>query len=102
MTVAASRRVVVPGIGATTPLGGDLPSTWDALLAGRSGISRLDQEWAADLPVSIAGRAADDPVGPLDRVESRTVGRSQQFALVAAREAWRDAGFGADSVAPER
>src|SRR3954470_14101619 len=102
MTVAASRTVVVTGIGATTPLGGDLPSTWDALLAGRSGISRLDQEWAADLPVSIAGRAAVDPIEQLDRVEARTLDRSQQFALVAAREAWRDAGFGDGSVDPER
>jgi 3-oxoacyl-[acyl-carrier-protein] synthase II len=102
MTVAASRTVVVTGIGATTPLGGDLPTTWDALLAGRSGISRLDEEWAADLPVSIAGRAAVDPLEQIGRVEARTLDRSQQFALVAAREAWRDAGFGADSVDPER
>ena len=102
MTVGASRTVVITGLGATTPLGGDLPTTWDALLAGRSGISRLDEEWAADLPVRIAGKAAVDPLEQLDRVEARTLDRSQQFALVAVREAWRDAGLGADSIDPER
>ena len=38
--------VVVTGLGATTPLGGDVASTWDAMLNGRSGVSRLTQEWA--------------------------------------------------------
>jgi 3-oxoacyl-[acyl-carrier-protein] synthase II len=102
MSYAASRTIVVTGIGATTPLGGDMPSTWDGLLAGRSGISRLEDDWAADLPVHIAGRAAVDPLDQLDRVEARTLDRSQQLALVAAREAWRDAGLGAGSVDPER
>ena len=102
MTVAPPTRVVVTGIGATTPLGGDMPSTWDGLLAGRSGIGRLDDDWAADLPVRIAGRAAVDPLEQLDRVEARTLDRSQQFALVAAREAWRDAGLGDGAVDPER
>ena len=95
-------RVVVTGIGATTPLGGDMPSTWEGLLAGRSGIGRLDDEWAADLPVHIAGKAAVDPLEQLDRVEARTLDRSQQFALVVAREAWRDAGLAEGSVDPER
>src|SRR4051794_31196164 len=95
-------HVVVTGIGATTPLGGDMPSTWNGLLAGRSGIGRLDDEWAADLPVHIAGKAAVDPLEQLDRVEARTLDRSQQFALVAAREAWRDAGLSDGGVDPER
>jgi len=96
-------KVVVTGLGATTPVGGDVPSTWDALLAGRSGVRRLDTEWAADLPVQIAAVAAVDPLEVLDRVEARTLDRAQQFALVAAREAWTHAGFGADvTVEPER
>ena len=94
--------IVVTGIGATTPLGGDMPSTWEGLLAGRSGIGRLDDEWAADLPVHIAGKAAVDPLDQLDRVEARTLDRSQQFALVAAREAWRDAGLAGGAVDPDR
>ena len=95
-------KVVVTGLGATTPVGGDVPSTWDALLAGRSGVRRLDTGWAADLPVQIAAVAAVDPLEVLDRVEARTLDRAQQFALVAAREAWTHAGFGADvTVEPE-
>jgi 3-oxoacyl-[acyl-carrier-protein] synthase II len=98
-----TRRVVVTGLGATTPLGGDVRTTWEGLLAARSGVTRLDAEWAADLPVRIAAPTAVDPLEVLDRVEARTLDRSQQLALVAAREAWRDAGLAADdTVEPER
>ena len=97
------RRVVVTGLGATTPLGGDIASTWQGLLAGRSGVRRLDADWAADLPVQIAAPVAVEPTDVLDRVEARTLDRSQQLALIAAREAWADAGFGPDlTVEPER
>ncbi len=96
-------RVVVTGLGATTPLGGDVASTWAGLLEARSGVRRLDAEWAAQLPVRIAAPAAVDPGDVLDRVEARTLDRSQQLALVAAREAWADAGFSADAgVDPDR
>lgn len=97
-----SRRVVVTGMGATTPLGGDLSSTWEGLLAGRSGAKHLDADWAAELPVRIAAPAAVDPLDVLDRVVARTLDRSQQFALLAAREAWQDAGLGDSDVDPER
>jgi 3-oxoacyl-[acyl-carrier-protein] synthase II len=86
----APRQVVVTGLGATTPLGGDVPSTWEGLLAGRSGVRPLDLEWSWELPVRIAAPAAVEP--PLGRVEARTLDRTQQLALVAAREAWADAG----------
>jgi len=96
-------RVLVTGLGATTPLGGDVASTWDGLLAGRSGVRRLTGDWVADLPVQIGAPVAVEPTEVLDRVEARTLDRSQQFALVAAREAWRDAGFGPDlTIEPER
>src|SRR5436309_10208802 len=96
-------KVVVTGLGATTPVGGDVPTTWDSLPAGRSGVRRLDADWAADLPVQIAAPVAVEPTDVLDRVESRTLDRSQQLALVAAREAWTDAGFGPElTVEPER
>src|SRR5205823_1185349 len=94
-------RVVVTGLGATTPLGGDVASTWAGLLDGRSGVGRLDDDWAQELPVRIAARVAVEPTDVLDRVEARTLDRSQQFALVAAREAWADAGLTSD-VEPER
>jgi 3-oxoacyl-[acyl-carrier-protein] synthase II len=87
-------RVVVTGVGATTPLGGDAPSTWAALLAGTSGVSRIEAEWANDLPVKIAAQAAMEPSEILDRVEARRLDRSAQLAVVAALEAWRDAGYG--------
>ena len=87
-------RVVVTGVGATTPLGGDAPSTWAALLAGTSGVSRIEADWADDLPVKIAAQAAMEPSEILDRVEARRLDRSAQLAVVAALEAWRDAGYG--------
>ena len=89
-------EVVVTGLGATTPLGGDVASTWAGMLAGRSGVSALTQEWAAQLPVRIAGQLAVDPAEQLDRVQARRMDRSEQVALIAAREAWADAGFGTD------
>jgi 3-oxoacyl-[acyl-carrier-protein] synthase II len=88
-----NRTVVVTGIGATTPLGGDSASTWEALLAGRSGVSRLEQDWAADLPVQIAAQIAVEPGEVLPRPLARKLDRSAQFALIAARQAWADAGF---------
>ncbi|GCD47120.1 3-oxoacyl-ACP synthase [Streptomyces paromomycinus] len=97
---AATEDVVVTGLGATTPLGGDAASTWEAMLAGRSGISAIEEEWAAGLPVRIAGRLAVEPGTVLDRVQARRMDRCEQVALVAAREAWADAG--APAVDPER
>ncbi|MEU7191091.1 beta-ketoacyl-[acyl-carrier-protein] synthase family protein [Streptomyces sp. NPDC039022] len=97
---AVTEDVVVTGLGATTPLGGDAASTWDGMLAGRSGISAIEEEWAAGLPVRIAGRLAVEPGTVLDRVQARRMDRCEQVALVAAREAWADAG--APAVDPER
>ena len=92
----SSTDVVVTGLGATTPLGGDVASTWDALLAGRSGVSRLTDDWAKDFPAQLVARLAVDPVDQIDRVRARRLDRSQQVAVIAAEEAWRDAG-GADA-----
>ncbi|MFI0740852.1 beta-ketoacyl-ACP synthase II [Streptomyces sp. NPDC021100] len=104
---STNRTVVVTGIGATTPLGGDSASTWEGLLAGRSGVKPLEGERFADLPVRIAATAAVDPSEVLPRPLTRKLDRSAQFALIAAREAWADAGYtgraGEDSaIAPER
>jgi 3-oxoacyl-[acyl-carrier-protein] synthase II len=91
---------VVTGLGATTPLGGDVASTWDGMLAGRSGTTALTDDGFASLPTRIAAQAAVDPATVLDRVQARRLDRCEQFALIAAREAWADAG--APEVAPER
>jgi 3-oxoacyl-[acyl-carrier-protein] synthase II len=90
---AARDEIVVTGIGVTTPVGGDVKTFWDGLLAGRSGVRALTEDWAAELPVRIAGRMATDPTEILSRVQARRLDRSEQAALVAAREAWADAGF---------
>ncbi|MFF3033412.1 beta-ketoacyl-ACP synthase II [Streptomyces rubiginosohelvolus] len=104
---STNRTVVVTGIGATTPLGGDSASTWEGLMAGRSGVKPLEGERFAELPVRIAALAAVDPGDVLPRPLARKLDRSAQFALIAAREAWADAGFTAkagedESIAPER
>lgn len=95
-------EVVVTGLGAITPLGGDVVSTWDALLAGESGIRGgvlLDHE-DAGLPETVAGTMAIDPAELLLPVQARRLDRSQQAALTAAAEAWADAG--APDVDPDR
>ncbi len=85
-------EVLVTGLGATTPLGGDVVSTWQAMLAGESGVRPIQAAWAAQLPVQIAATLAVEPTETLERVQARRLDRSQQVALVAAREAWADAG----------
>jgi 3-oxoacyl-[acyl-carrier-protein] synthase II len=94
--------VVVTGIGATTPLGGDISSTWKALLAGESGVSTLEQDWVAqyELPVTFAAQAKVKAEDVLERQEFKRLDPSAQFALISAREAWADAG--APDVDPER
>src|SRR3954471_7256595 len=95
--------VVVTGLGATTPLGGDVASTWDAMLAGHSGVGPLTQEWAAALTVRIAAQLAVEPSEVLDRGRLRRLDRSQAMALIAAKQAWADAGLeGGTGVDPER
>jgi 3-oxoacyl-[acyl-carrier-protein] synthase II len=92
--------VVVTGLGASSPLGGDVPTTWAGMLAGRSGVRSLTEERYADLPVRFAGVVAVDPLDVMDRVEARKLDRTEQLALIAAREAWADAGT--PEVTPER
>ncbi|MEU6174084.1 beta-ketoacyl-[acyl-carrier-protein] synthase family protein [Streptantibioticus parmotrematis] len=92
--------VWVTGLGALTPLGRDVPTTWAAMREGANGVVSLAQEWARPLPVRIAAPLLDDPAGSLPRTEARKLDRAEQIALVAAREAWDDAG--APDVAPER
>lgn len=93
-------QVVVTGLGMTTPVGGDVESSWQRLLAGKPGIQVIDEPWVDVQPSKIAGIMAVDPSEVLDRVDVRKMDRSQQAALIAAREAWADAG--SPEIDPDR
>ncbi len=95
--------VVVTGIGATTPIGGTAPETWQAMLAGKVGVKNINEPWVEKfgLPVNLHAPMAVDPLDVLPRVEARRLDRSQQAALIAAREAWADAGS-PDDIDPIR
>ena len=95
-------RIVVTGIGATSPIGATAPDSWAALLQGASGARALEHEWVAELelPVTFAAEALARPETVLTRPEAKRLDPASQFALVAAREAWADAGE--PDVEPER
>lgn len=96
------KRIVVTGLGGTSPLGGTADESWRNLLAGQSGASTLEQEWASkyELPVQFAAQARVPASEVLERVETKRLDPSSQFALIAGREAWKNAG--APEVEPER
>jgi len=102
MTPNPERRVVVTGLGATTPVGGTVAETWDAILAGQSGARTMPYDWVAqyELPVTFAATIKTPPEEVLAKVETRRLDPSAQYALIASREAWADAG--APEVEPER
>jgi 3-oxoacyl-[acyl-carrier-protein] synthase II len=87
--------VVITGLGATTPLGGDVASTWDGLISGRSGVHAIEADWVDtySLPVRIAATLAKEPSESLPRVQLRRMDRCEQIAVIAARQAWDDAGL---------
>lgn len=96
------RTVVVTGIGAVTPLGRDVTSTWEAMLAGRSGAVRLSEEWVEGLACQVAAPVTADPLDVLDRVEARKMDRSTQLAMMAAQEAWGSSGLSGAELDRER
>jgi 3-oxoacyl-[acyl-carrier-protein] synthase II len=87
-----TRRVVVTGIGAITPLGSSAPETWKNALAGKSGIVNITGDWTKDLAAQIAGLVLVDPYDVLDRVSARRMDRSTQLGVIAVKEAWADSG----------
>jgi 3-oxoacyl-[acyl-carrier-protein] synthase II len=97
-----SKKIVVTGIGTTSPIGGTAEESWKNLLAGESGATRLEQEWVAEreLPVTFAAQARVPASAVLERIETKRLDPGSQFALIAAREAWADAG--SPEVVPER
>jgi 3-oxoacyl-[acyl-carrier-protein] synthase II len=94
MNMSSVPEVVVTGLGATTPLGGDVASTWASALAGQSGARTFDNDWAEKygMPVNFAATIAVNPEEVLTRPETKRMDPSTQYAIIAAREAWKDAG----------
>lgn len=90
-----ARKVVITGLGATTPIGGDVPTLWANALKGVSGAHTLTDEWVEKyaLPVHFAAKASTPAADVLSRVELKRMDPSTQFAVVAAREAWKDSGI---------
>ncbi|WP_434317444.1 beta-ketoacyl-[acyl-carrier-protein] synthase family protein [Leifsonia sp. P73] len=97
-----TKKIVVTGVGASSPLGGTAPESWAGLLAGKSGARSLTHDWVAELelPVTFAAEAIVRPETVLERPTAKRLDPSSQFALVSAMEAWADAG--SPEVAPER
>src|SRR2546422_9542569 len=88
------RRVAVTGLGAVTPVGNDARSTWQAAVAGESGIDWIRAFDASDLPVRVAAEVKDfDPTQVATPKEIRKLERNVLLSLGAAREAMDDAGL---------
>ncbi|MFI5085721.1 MAG: beta-ketoacyl-ACP synthase II [Actinomycetales bacterium] len=89
------RKVVITGMGATTPIGGDVPTMWANAVKGVSGAHTLHDEWVEkyQLPVHFAARVTTPAADVLNRVEAKRLDPSSQFAVIAAREAWKDSGI---------
>jgi len=102
MSSSSDTRIVVTGLGATTPLGGSITETWDGILAGRSGARPIDADWVTkyELPVTFAAQIAVRPAEVLARHETKRLDPSSQYALIASRAAWEDAGK--PEIEPER
>ncbi|MFP5347859.1 MAG: beta-ketoacyl synthase N-terminal-like domain-containing protein, partial [Actinomycetes bacterium] len=92
--MSGPRSVVITGLGATTPIGGDAQSTWEAALAGTSGARTLTQDWVEkyQLPVTFACSLKQPADEVLPRHEAKKLDPSGQYAMIASREAWQDAG----------
>jgi 3-oxoacyl-[acyl-carrier-protein] synthase II len=90
-----ARKVVITGLGATTPIGGNVPTLWQNAVKGVSGVRRLTDDWVEqyDLPVKIAAKLSVPAEDVLGRVEMKRMDPSTQYGVIAAREAWRDSGI---------
>ncbi|MCF2574386.1 beta-ketoacyl-[acyl-carrier-protein] synthase family protein [Brevibacterium sp. UCMA 11754] len=96
-------KVVVTGIGAVTPLGATADATWQAILAGKSGVHTMDNDWSEKYGLAVDFAAQVDPQvvsENLKRVQAKRLDPSSQFALISAREAMADAGL--EETDPDR
>lgn len=99
-----TRKAVITGLGATSPIGGDVDTMWANALAGTSGARPIEEDWVEqyDLPVTFAAQLTNKPTEVLSRVEARRMDPTTQMGLVAAREAWADSGLNESTVESER
>lgn len=103
MTRPDSQRVVATGLGLVTPVGNDVPTTWNALLAGRSGVGPLTQFDHSAFKTHIAAEVKDfDPTRYMDKPTARRMDRFLHFAVAATQEALADAQFKMEEWAPQR
>lgn len=95
-----SRKVVVTGLGAITPIGENVQETWANALKGVSGVHALENDWVEqyDLAVRIGATAPAPSEEAVSRVKAKRLDPSGQFSVAAAREAWSDAGFSGDNA----
>ena len=97
------RRVVVTGLGAITPLGNDVPTTWDSMISGRSGVDRITHFDTQGLAIDIAGEVKNfDPLLYVDKKDLRHMDLNVQFAVAAAKQAIADSKLTIDAENAER
>ena len=99
-----TRKAVITGLGATSPIGGDVETMWANALAGTSGARPIEEDWVQeyDLPVTFAAQLTNNPTEVLSRVEARRMDPTTQMGLVAAREAWTHSGLSTDDIDTDR
>src|SRR4029078_12173496 len=100
MSLNGRRRVVITGLGAVTPLGGDVESTWDGLVAGRSGAGEITQFASSEYAAHFACEVKDfDPTEYIDRKQARRMDRFAHLIVAAARQAEADSGLAIEAEA---
>lgn len=100
-----NKRIVITGVGAFSPLGATAAETWDSLLRGESGARDLPESLVSydiDLPVTFAATVRESAAEHLDRVAAKRLDPSSQYALIAGREAFANAGLAGGDIEPER
>ena len=96
------KRVVITGIGALTPLGNDIPTSWENLIAGKNGIAKITKFDTSNSKVNIAAEVKGfDPLQYIEKAQVRKLDRFTQYAIAASAQAMQDSGI-EGKVKPER
>lgn len=98
-----NKRVVVTGLGCVTPVGKNVPETWDAVINGRSGVDRVSKFDVTDYPTKIAAEIKNfDPSPFLEKKEMRRMDISEQYAIVSSQQALDESGLDLEKVDRDR